>query len=148
MTRLKTFGIGRAIKEMRKGAKVRRSGWNGKGMWLALQVPDAHSKMGHPYVYMSDVVGERFPWNPNNLDLLARDWELVLPKSITVSPSSITITPNTEVASSIVMAPNLGAQLGLGVQGLQPGRYPTAHLAYPENATPTGRPSFWGIPPE
>lgn len=68
--------IGWAIKQMRDGAKVRRSGWNGKGMWLALQVPDEHSKMGHPYIYMSDVSGNLFPWNPNNLDLLATDWEM------------------------------------------------------------------------
>lgn len=71
------FGIGQAIKEMTNGEKVQRSGWNGKGMWLALQVPDTHSKMGHPYIYMSDINGKLFPWNPNNLDLLAVDWQLV-----------------------------------------------------------------------
>lgn len=69
------FGV--AIAAMQAGALVRRAGWNGKGMWLALQVPDAHSKMGHPYVYMSDVAGKLFPWNPNSLDLLASDWEIV-----------------------------------------------------------------------
>ncbi len=46
-------------------------------MWLALQSTDAHSKMGHPYVYMSDVAGKLFPWNPNNLDMLAEDWGIV-----------------------------------------------------------------------
>jgi hypothetical protein len=46
-------------------------------MWLELQVPDDHSKMGHPYVYMSDVSGKLFPWNPNNLDMLAEDWGVV-----------------------------------------------------------------------
>ncbi len=68
-------GIGWAIKQMHNGDKVCRAGWNGKGMWLALQVPDEHSKMGHPYIYMSDVAGKLFPWNPNQLDLLAMDWQ-------------------------------------------------------------------------
>ena len=69
-------GIGWAIKQLQNGDHVRRSGWNGKGMFLGLQVPDANSKMGHPYVYMSDVNQKLFPWNPNNLDLLATDWEI------------------------------------------------------------------------
>lgn len=71
------FGIGKAIKEMQNGSKVQRSGWNGKGLWLALQVPDIGSKMGHPFIYMSDVNGKLFPWNPNNLDLLALDWQTI-----------------------------------------------------------------------
>ena len=58
-------------------AKVRRSGWNGKGMWLSLQTPDAHSKMGLPYIYLSTVTGQLVPWNPNNIDMLADDWEIV-----------------------------------------------------------------------
>ncbi len=69
-------GIGWAIEQMHTGSKVCRHGWNGKGMWLALQVPDANSKMGHPYIYMSDVNSKLFPWNPNNLDMLATDWEI------------------------------------------------------------------------
>jgi len=69
-------GIGWAVKQMTNGDRVRRSGWNGRGMWLAIQVPDANSKMGHPYVYMSDIAGKLFHWNPNNLDLLAIDWEI------------------------------------------------------------------------
>ena len=69
------MNFGEAIEALKEGKKVCRSGWNGKGMWLALQVPDANSKMGHPYVYMSDISGKLFPWNPNNLDMLAEDWE-------------------------------------------------------------------------
>ena len=33
-------GVGWALKQMRGGSRVQRAGWNGKGMWLALQVPD------------------------------------------------------------------------------------------------------------
>lgn len=71
------MNFGQAIELLKNGKRVSRFGWNGKGMWLALQVPDVNSKMGHPYVYMSDVNGMLFPWNPNNLDVLAEDWGIV-----------------------------------------------------------------------
>lgn len=70
--------FGEALEALKRGHKVARAGWNGKGMWLALQVPDANSKMGHPYIYMSDVNGVLFPWNPNNLDMLSEDWICLL----------------------------------------------------------------------
>lgn len=74
----KTFGW--AIKQLQNGDKVRRSGWNGKGMWLGIQTPAVSGKREdgiewHPYIYMSDVNGVLFPWNPNNLDIFATDWE-------------------------------------------------------------------------
>ena len=72
----KSFDIGQAIKEMMTGNRVRRSGWNGKGMWLKLQVPDANSKMSLPYVYMCTAQGDLVPWLCSQTDLLATDWEL------------------------------------------------------------------------
>lgn len=66
--------IGWAVRQMFHGAKVSRAGWNGKGMWLALQAPDEHSKMGLPYVYMSTVDGKLVPWLCSQTDLLATDW--------------------------------------------------------------------------
>lgn len=71
------MNFGSAIEKVKSGGAVSRLGWNGKGMYLKLQVPDAASKMGHPYVYMSDVTGTLFPWNPNNLGMLAEDWGVV-----------------------------------------------------------------------
>lgn len=68
--------IGWAIKQLRDGATVQRLGWNGKGMWLALQVPDAHSKMTLPYVYMSTAQGDLVPWLCSQTDLLATDWQV------------------------------------------------------------------------
>lgn len=70
--------IGWAVKEMQNGEKVRRTGWNGKGMWLALQTPDAESKMTKPYVYIRTAgdIGELVPWNASQADLLATDWEI------------------------------------------------------------------------
>ena len=66
--------IGWAIKQMHNGEKVCRSGWNGKNMYLALQVPDAHSKMTLPYVYMYTAQGDLVPWLCSQTDLLATDW--------------------------------------------------------------------------
>lgn len=69
--------IGEAVKHMREGGKVARQGWNGKNMWLALQEPDAHSKMTLPYVYMRTAQGDNVPWLCSQTDLLATDWEAV-----------------------------------------------------------------------
>lgn len=70
--------IGWALEMMRAGRKVTRAGWNGKNQWLELQVPDAHSKMTLPYVYMTTVQGDRVPWLCSQTDLLANDWVLAV----------------------------------------------------------------------
>lgn len=67
--------IGWAVKELQNGERVRREGWNGKGMWLELQKPDEHSKMTLPYVFMSTAQGDLVPWLCSQTDLLATDWE-------------------------------------------------------------------------
>jgi hypothetical protein len=46
-------------------------------MWIALQVPDANSKMGLPYIYMSTVDGKLVPWLASQTDILAEDWREV-----------------------------------------------------------------------
>ena len=66
--------FGWAIKQLQNGAKVYREGWNGKGMWLELQVPDEHSKMMRPYIFMSPVDGKLVPWVASQSDMLASDW--------------------------------------------------------------------------
>jgi uncharacterized protein DUF2829 len=68
-------GIGWALEAMRGGERVRRKGWNGKGMWLALQLPDEKSKITLPYVYMFTATGDLVPWLCSQTDLLADDWE-------------------------------------------------------------------------
>jgi hypothetical protein len=72
---LRSFGW--AINQLHNGDKVSRSGWNGKGMWLALQFPDAHSKMTLPYIYMRTAQGDLVPWLASQTDMLALDWEVV-----------------------------------------------------------------------
>ena len=70
-------GIGWAVKQMHNGSRVTRGGWNGKNMYLALQVPDANSKMSLPYVYIKTVDDKLVPWLCSQTDLLATDWEVV-----------------------------------------------------------------------
>ncbi len=69
--------IGWAVREMQLGQRVQRRGWNGKDMYIALQVPDANSKMTLPYVYMFTARGDLVPWLCSQSDLLATDWQIV-----------------------------------------------------------------------
>ena len=69
--------IGWAVKQMQNGSKVARLGWNGKDMYLALQVPDENSKMSLPYVYIKTVDGTLVPWLCSQTDLLSTDWIVV-----------------------------------------------------------------------
>ncbi len=72
-----------ALRLLKQGRRIAREGWNGKGLWLELQIPDEHSKMTLPYIYMSypaDAVntpGAKVPWLASQTDLLANDWMTV-----------------------------------------------------------------------
>lgn len=70
-----TFGD--AIEAMKQGKKVARDGWNGKGMHLELQRPDAHSKMTLPYIFMYTAQGDNVPWLASQTDMLSEDWVIV-----------------------------------------------------------------------
>lgn len=72
--------FGTALDQLKLGNKVARKGWNGKGLWLELQRPDAHSKMTLPYIYLNypkcDTYpeGARVPWLASQTDMLCNDW--------------------------------------------------------------------------
>ena len=79
-----TFGM--AIDALKNGKRVRRRGWNGKGIFLELQRPDEHSKMTSPYIYIDttglqtdnpDAPKSRVPWLASQTDMLCEDWEVV-----------------------------------------------------------------------
>ena len=70
-------GIGWAVKQMQRGACVKRAGWNGPDQWIAIQHPDQHSFMQEPYAYIKNQQGKRIPWLCSQGDLLATDWEIV-----------------------------------------------------------------------
>jgi hypothetical protein len=69
--------FGGALHHLKFNRRLRRAGWNGKGMWLELQTPDEHSKMTLPYIYMSTAQGDLVPWLASQTDILADDWEVV-----------------------------------------------------------------------
>lgn len=78
--------FGGALEELKAGRKVARKGWNGKGIFLELQVPDEHSKMTQPYIFI-DTLGlqmdnpaatkGRVPWLASQTDMLGNDWIVV-----------------------------------------------------------------------
>lgn len=70
------MNFGEAIALLKVGELVQRDGWNGKGMWLALQRPETGSKMSLPYIYMSTVKGELVPWLASQTDMLSEDWRV------------------------------------------------------------------------
>lgn len=65
-----------ALDRIKDGLRLCRSGWNGKGMYIAIQIPDAGSMNTLPYIYMIVVGGDRVPWLASQTDLLADDWIL------------------------------------------------------------------------
>lgn len=91
-----------ALYELKNGQKVRRAGWNGKGMWIVLmgglklpphssqepgaKVNDRTAKWigedtpldSQPYIAMWTAEGKWQPgWLASQADLLADDWEVV-----------------------------------------------------------------------
>lgn len=78
--------FGAAIAALKSGQRVARKGWNGKGIFIELQRPDAHSKMTAPYIFIDttglqttnpDAPKSRVPWLASQTDMLAEDWETV-----------------------------------------------------------------------
>lgn len=65
-----------ALTFLKAGGRIARAGWNGKGQYLQIQRPDAHSKMTLPYIYIRTVQGDLVPWLASQTDLLAEDWEV------------------------------------------------------------------------
>jgi hypothetical protein len=80
------MNFGQALQELKKGNKAARLGWNGKGIFIELQVPDENSKMTSPYIFI-DTTGlqtnnemapkSRVPWLASQTDMLAEDWEIL-----------------------------------------------------------------------
>lgn len=88
---LSDLSFGDAVKALKAGKKVSRSGWNGKGMWLALipqdqwglgwGIPfddghvDAPAKL--PWIGMKTADNRFVPWLASQTDVLADDWGVV-----------------------------------------------------------------------
>lgn len=77
------MNFGEALHELKSGRKVARKGWNGKGIFIELQVPDVNSKMTSPYIFI-DTTGLQtdneaapkslVPWLASQTDMLSEDW--------------------------------------------------------------------------
>lgn len=102
---LTALSFGHAIVALESGQRVRRAGWNGKGMWLQLVTPyqmavanidspmtvyrafDApNGAAGEPkrfefdllpWIGMKTAGNEFVPWLASQTDMLAKDWQIV-----------------------------------------------------------------------
>ena len=86
---LETFDFSEALLRLKEGAKIARTGWNGKGMFLFL-VSGSHFKVNRapllgiypegteihycPHVDMKTADDKVVPWLASQTDLLADDW--------------------------------------------------------------------------
>ena len=81
-----SLSFGHAIELLKKGNKVARTGWNGKGVWLGL-VEDTYainfvntdndeleSYENQRYIVMKTVDEKIVPWLASQTDVLANDW--------------------------------------------------------------------------
>ena len=81
-----TFNFGEAIKYLKRGLKVCRQGWNGKGMYLAHVNSYQYKVDGEvhkdslflsPWIGMKTADGKFVPWLASQTDMLAEDWMFV-----------------------------------------------------------------------
>lgn len=84
--------FGQAVKELKAGNKVSRSGWNGKSMFLFLVAgstfrvnrapllgiyPEGTEVKYLSHIDMKTASGEIVPWLASQTDVLAEDWDIV-----------------------------------------------------------------------
>lgn len=83
------FDFGKALQLLKDGFRVRRSGWNGKGMWVeivGMGMWDLLDSMGErtqdqkpcrrPWILMRTADDSFVPWLASQTDVLAHDWEV------------------------------------------------------------------------
>lgn len=86
------MNFGLAIEALKRGRRVARAGWNGRGMWLEMVSARDYSVHGIPAVTESGANGyfkrlpwigmktagnEFVPWLASQTDVLADDWMVV-----------------------------------------------------------------------
>ena len=74
------MNFGKVLTVLWNGQRVAREGWNGKEVWIELQVPDEYSKMRRPYIFINPGDGGLVPWVALQSDLLASDWYILPPE--------------------------------------------------------------------
>lgn len=103
--------FGQALEVLFAGGTVARAGWNGKDMFIALQRPDANSKMTLPYLYMKTADGNLVPWLISQTDALSDDWGVVVPAVL----HSATIGFGARRKDDLVQQPEFKAQNPIGL---------------------------------
>lgn len=85
-SRVETFGA--AIEALKRGEKVARAGWNGKGVfiWMPEPIDEFCTKVftcgddeyeATPWIGMKTADGKFVPWVASQTDMLAEDWQIV-----------------------------------------------------------------------
>lgn len=76
--------FGAALANLKQGFRVARKGWNGKGMWIMLCVPEGDYTLKDgktygrlPYIYMKTADDKLVPWLASQTDVLADDWVFI-----------------------------------------------------------------------
>ena len=84
-----TFSFGNAIKYLKRGLKVARKGWNGKGQYIELAsgigytnpegdvVNPNHNAIGNNAIAFVGTSGVQLGWLASQADMLAEDWVFV-----------------------------------------------------------------------
>lgn len=81
------FSFGTALLYIQRGHRVRRAGWNGKGMWVrkidfSTDAEFSYREMDYadgtlmPFMVIKNPSNQLFPWNPSQQDMMAEDWEI------------------------------------------------------------------------
>jgi len=89
--------FGDALREVRGGNRISRTGWNGSGMYVVYQqgypagiginantalatgIPEGTQCVFRPYLMMYTAQGEFVPWVASQTDILAEDWTYLPP---------------------------------------------------------------------
>lgn len=75
------MNFGEALEALKRGDRVARVGWNGKGMWLCYIHPGNAMHLGYdmqPCIGMKTAGGVMQPgWLASQVDMLAEDWVLL-----------------------------------------------------------------------
>lgn len=86
------MNFGKAIDALKRGHKVAREGWNGKGMFVYLVegsqfsvnraplnkiYPDGTKITYRPHMDLKTADGSIATWSPSGSDALAEDWSII-----------------------------------------------------------------------
>ena len=83
------MNFGLALEELKKGNKVKRSGWNGKDQYIELAerisyinskgelINEGHLNIGNKVIAFIGTSGVQLGWLASQADMLAEDWQVI-----------------------------------------------------------------------